>query len=148
MESAWPFSWGNLLTAGRPALASVIYSSTVLLVVVVSLSVWTTFHLHLRALGPPVLTIFGLVILVGSLAFSMASWITLRIVDRTRGPIAKHFSAVGLVYVLLCYGIYRVAFFPPEYVEGFDIAFRVFLFAAAYGILFNGVAVWRVRYAT
>ena len=148
MEIIWSLSLTNFSTKLRFAVSNAIYFVMALSVTVVTLIGWEKYRADLPSWDPPFLDLFSYALFVGTFVFGTTSWAILKFVDSNRDRMGSHLSAAGILYALAIYGIYKIVFYPPVHPEGFDIAFRVFVFAAIYGIICNGIVVQIHKNAT
>jgi len=119
-----------------------------LIVVVGTLTLWNQFHLILREFGSPTVTIIVLTVSLGSAIFGATSWFALRWRDRRLSRITLQLVTGGILYVVVLTGVYEILSQSPEHLEGGDIALRLLVFAGIYGLVCNGLIVWRAESAT
>jgi len=92
---------------------------------------------------------FGcLTLAYGSIAFLLSSWLGLKVLGRGTRNLSAHFGTAGVLYVYVAYGTVKVVLYPPEHIEGFDIAFRLAIMISVFGIFSNAVYLWIHNRAT
>jgi hypothetical protein len=127
----------------RTAVGAVVYTSAALAVLIGGLALWTEFHLRLRSLGHPTLMLGLLFLCLGAVAFPLAAWVALRSVAKHASAALFHLRTAGLLYgYIITATATIIAAPPPNGLEGGDIALRVSILVAAYGIVVNAVVGW------
>lgn len=127
----------------RIGISGAAYLIAALCVLVSALMIWGHFHIALRGVGSPVFVFCLLTIFLGVPAFATATSFVRRLIDMESG-LAFHLSSVSALYVYIAVVLAGILVYPPENgYEGGDIAVRLSLLVAGFGILVNGISSWR-----
>ena len=134
--------FGRIPTGLGAAVGAVVYTATVVAVLVGGLTLWSRFHLSLRSFGHPAVMFCLLFLVLGAIAFPLSAYVAHRLMANLARA-RLHFATAGfLYYYSITATVLMIQRLPRAGLEERAIALEASLLVAAYGIVLNALVVW------